>query len=203
MYHARKSLLFSNEKPWMKREGNLFDVTMGACDGAEVCELVGIFMLNKISEKYNKNDVDLYRDNGLAVFKNITGPESARIKKKLKKYGPEIIIESNKKAVHYLDVTFNLKDETYKPYHKPDNRITYINVQSNHQPNIIKQLPKTIEQRLFSNSSNETIFNEAALLYKAAAIGFTLVSMTVWWTPRITLLSYSAWCICPLVKGVH
>ena len=42
MHHARKSLLFSNEKPWMKREGNLFDVTMGAYNGAEVCELVVI-----------------------------------------------------------------------------------------------------------------------------------------------------------------
>ena len=31
---------------------------MGAYDDAEVCELVGIFMLNKISEKYNKNDVE-------------------------------------------------------------------------------------------------------------------------------------------------
>ena len=59
MYHARKSLLFSNEKPWMKRQGNLFDLTMGAYDGAEVCELVGIFILKKISEKYNKNDVAL------------------------------------------------------------------------------------------------------------------------------------------------
>ena len=59
MYHARKSLLFSNEKPWMKRQGNLFDLTMGAYDGAEVCELVGIFILKKISEKYNKNDVGL------------------------------------------------------------------------------------------------------------------------------------------------
>ena len=62
MYHARKSLLFSNEKPWMKREGNLFDVIMGAYDGAEVCELAGIFMLNKISEKYDKNDIGLYKD---------------------------------------------------------------------------------------------------------------------------------------------
>ena len=69
MYHARKSLLFCNEKPWMKREGKLFDVTMGPYDSAEVCELVGIFMLNKISEKYNKKDVGLYRDDGLAVFK--------------------------------------------------------------------------------------------------------------------------------------
>ena len=129
-----------------KREGNLFDVTMGAYDGAEVCELVGIFMLNKISEKYNKNDLGLYRDDGLAVFKNISGPEPERIKKNFqslfKKYGLGIIIECNKKVVDFLDITFNLKDGTYKSYHKPDNKITYINVQSNHLPNIIKQLQK-------------------------------------------------------------
>ena len=78
MYHARKSLLFSNEKPWMKRERNLFEVTMGAYDGADVCKLVGIFMLNKISKKYDKNDIGLSRDDGLAVFKNISGPKSER-----------------------------------------------------------------------------------------------------------------------------
>ena len=74
----------------------------------------------------------------------------------------------NKNAVDHLYVTFNLKDGTYKPYHKPDNQIAYINVQSNHPPNIIKQLPKTIEQRLSNNSSNEIIFNEAAPLYEKA-----------------------------------
>ena len=119
-------------------------------------------MLNKISEKYNKNDVGLYRDDGLVVFKNTSCPELKRIKKNLqslfKKYGLEIITECNKKLVDYLDVNFNHKDGTYKPFRKPDNKITYINVQSN-PPNIIKQLPKTIEQRLSNNSSNETVFN--------------------------------------------
>ena len=85
-----------------------------------------------------------------------------------KKYGLEIIIEYNKKVVDFLDVTLNFKDGTYKPYQKPDIKVSYINVQSNHPPNIIKQLPKTIEQRLSNNSSNETIFNEAAQLYEKA-----------------------------------
>ena len=67
----------------MKREGNLFDVTMGAYDGAEVCELVGIFMLNKISEKYNKNDLSVYRDHGLAVSKNIKWSRIGTYKKEL------------------------------------------------------------------------------------------------------------------------
>ena len=80
MYHDRKTLLFSNKNPWMKREGNLFDATVGAYDSAEVCELVGIFIINKISEKYDKNDIGLYRDDALAVFKNISGLESESIK---------------------------------------------------------------------------------------------------------------------------
>ena len=134
-YHARKSLFFSNETPWMKREGKLFDVTVGAYNDAEVCELVGIFRLNIISEKYNKNDIyGLYRDDDLAVFKNISGPESEHLKKKFqslfKKYGLEITIECIKKVVDYLEVFFILKDGTYKSYHKPDNKFFYINIQS-------------------------------------------------------------------------
>ena len=67
IYHARKSLLFNEGGTWMKKDG-LFDVTMGAYDSAEVCELVGTFLLDKISEKYDKSSVDLYRDDGLSVF---------------------------------------------------------------------------------------------------------------------------------------
>ena len=53
----------------MKEDG-LFDVTMGVYDGTEVCELVGTFLLDKISVKYDKNSIDLYCNNGLSVFKN-------------------------------------------------------------------------------------------------------------------------------------
>ena len=49
--HARKSLLFNEDHAWIKKNGGLFDVTMGAYDGAEVCELVGIYMLSLISER--------------------------------------------------------------------------------------------------------------------------------------------------------
>ena len=59
------------------------------------------------------------------------------------------------KIVNYLDVTFNLNDGTYRPYQKPDSIIQYIYVESNHPPNIIKQIPKTIEKRLSQLSSSE------------------------------------------------
>jgi hypothetical protein len=42
---ARKSQLFNNGKPWIKRDSSsLFDVTMGSYNGAEICELVGLFI---------------------------------------------------------------------------------------------------------------------------------------------------------------
>ena len=54
----------------MKKDG-LFDVTMGAYIGGEVCEL-GRFLLDKISVKYDIYSIRLYRNNGLSVFKNST-----------------------------------------------------------------------------------------------------------------------------------
>ena len=66
--HGRKSLLFDGSNTWIKKQGGLFDVLIGAYDGAEVCELVGTYMLN-VFKKYNKNDLGLYRDDGLAVLK--------------------------------------------------------------------------------------------------------------------------------------
>ena len=48
--HCRKTLLFNNNQPWQKKSGDPdFDVPMGCYDGAEVCELVGIYILNKLS----------------------------------------------------------------------------------------------------------------------------------------------------------
>ena len=46
--HARKLPLFDSTCVWVKNGGNpLFDVTMDSCDGAEVCELVGLYLLSK------------------------------------------------------------------------------------------------------------------------------------------------------------
>ena len=51
--HARKSLLFDGSFTWIKKQGGLFDVSMGAYDGAEVWELMGTYMLNALFKKYN------------------------------------------------------------------------------------------------------------------------------------------------------
>ena len=170
IYHSRKSLLFNQEQTWMKKGNDLFDVSMGAYDGAEVCELIGIFLLNLLGRQYDTKNIGLYRDDGLSIFKNRSGPQMEKIKKRLQKVfkdnGLNVIIECNMKIVNYLDVTFNLNDGTYRPYQKPDNIIQYIHVESNHPPNIIKQIPKTIEKRLSQLSSSEEIFNESAPFYE-------------------------------------
>ena len=60
-----KTLLFDKDEPWVKRgDSPMFDVTMGYYDGAEVCEMVGLFILNKISSTYPNDSIGLYRDDG-------------------------------------------------------------------------------------------------------------------------------------------
>ena len=48
--HARKSFLYNMEIPWYKKNTNLLDIVMAAYDGAEVCEIVGFFLLNKFAK---------------------------------------------------------------------------------------------------------------------------------------------------------
>ena len=111
---------------------------MGSYDGVEVCEVVG-----------NKHDFGLYRDDGLALLKNKSEPQSEQVKKNIQKifmeYGLDIIIQCNMKIVNYLDVTFNLNDGTYKPYTKPNNEIKYTHKDSNYPPSFIWQIPLSIE----------------------------------------------------------
>ena len=65
-------------------------------------------------------------------------------------------------------LTFDLNTGTFKPYHKPGNEINYVNVHSNHPPNVIKQIPLSIQNRLSNLSSNEEIFKQATPYYTAA-----------------------------------
>ena len=143
---------------------------MGAYDGAEVSELVGTFLLEKTSEICNKCDIGLYRDDGLAVFRNKSRTHLEKIKKKLqrlfKEYDLKIRAENNQKIVNYLDVTWNLKDGTFRPYHKPGDQMQYIHTESNHPPNIIKHKPASLEIRLSNLSSTATIFKESTTHYE-------------------------------------
>ena len=61
----------------------MFDVTMGSFDGAELCELVGLFLLNELSQIFDKDHVGLYRDDGLMLLKGTRGRLADQTRKKL------------------------------------------------------------------------------------------------------------------------
>ena len=55
--HFHKSLLFRNNEAWKKKQTeSCFDVAMQSFDGAEVCELVGIYILCFLAKLVNKED---------------------------------------------------------------------------------------------------------------------------------------------------
>ena len=115
---SRKTLLFHKDEPWVKKTGDEdFDVTMGCNDGAEICESVGIYMLSKLSNIMKRDDIGLYRDDGLGICENMSKTEIERLKKAIVKMfkdsGLSITIECNLKSVDFLDVTFDLINNTY------------------------------------------------------------------------------------------
>ena len=87
---------------------------MGSYDGAEICELVGLFILNHLGKTFGKENVGLYGDDGLAIIKNKSARLADKTRKELHKafeqFGLKITAESN------LDVTFDLSTGKYKPY---------------------------------------------------------------------------------------
>ena len=82
IYHSRKLLLFDKGNTWMKKGGDPL-CSSGAYDGAEVCELVGAFLLEKISKICNKSNIALYTDDGVSIFRNKSGTQLEKMKKKL------------------------------------------------------------------------------------------------------------------------
>ena len=55
----------------------------GSFDGAEVYELVGLYLLHHLSGILGKEAVGLYRDDGFAILRNTPGPNAERLKKQI------------------------------------------------------------------------------------------------------------------------
>ena len=55
---------------------------MGSYARAEVCELAGLFILNELSKKFDKDDIGLFRNDGLSVFKNYNGHKIVKFGKR-------------------------------------------------------------------------------------------------------------------------
>ena len=116
---------------------------MGSFDGTIICELVGLYILHISGEKYGKEIIGLYRDDG-----NIIGPKTHRITKNFinifkNNFHLNIVCNTNLKIANFLNVTLNLSRGKYQPYNKPGDTPLYINISSRHLSSIIKNLPES------------------------------------------------------------
>ena len=69
LYHARKNVLMDCDgNIWEKISNPDLDVFMGSMDGAEVAELIAIYMISRLMVKFNKSLFGIYRDDGLMVI---------------------------------------------------------------------------------------------------------------------------------------
>ena len=115
--------------------------------------------------------IGLYRDDGLSALK-LTDPEADDARKDMHKIfgecGIKVTVDPQLICTDFLDVNLHIQKGTYWPYRKPNNELLYINAKSNHPPSILKQIPKSIENRIQSLSYNREEFVKAMPEYHAA-----------------------------------
>ena len=143
---------------------------MSSYDGAELCELVRLYLLPKLNKYIKNQHLGLYKDDGLAIINSKSGPIMERIKKNIltifQNNGLKITTESNLLQTDFLDITLNSITGKYWPFHKPGDIRRNSNAKSNHHPNIKKQLLKMISLRLSKNSYSLQEFNKTIPEYQ-------------------------------------
>ena len=119
--------------------------------------------MNKLSNIIDIDSIGLHPDDGLGIFESLSGPQIEQKKnniiKVFKMCGLSVIVTTNITSVDFLDVMFNLKNESYQPFRNTNNEPKYIDISSHHPTQVLKQLPKSIEKRLSEISSSKEIFN--------------------------------------------
>ena len=170
---SSQTLSVNNKNPWLKKSGNEeFDVSMGCFDGAEVCELVGIYILHLLRTVMRNENIGLYCDDGLGILQNSSGPEIECKRKQtiqiFKSCGLNITVKTNLKTVDFLELCLDLIINTYQPYQKPNSETVYINKDSNNPLNILKDLPKAINKQITDISCNQDIFDGGKSTYEQA-----------------------------------
>ena len=174
--HSCETFLFHDGKPWVKKGGRgQFDVPMGSFNGAEICEMVGLYILNAMTKGpkpiFRKNEVGLYRDDGLGVIPErgcSTRDLNRRLKKLFIDMGLSITTDTGMKCTDFLDVKLDLNNGEFCPFRKPNDNPLYIDINSDHPPKIKKQLKNMIQKRLSTLSSSKAVFDREKTIYETA-----------------------------------
>ena len=142
--HCCKLLLYNNQELWRKKNTErYFDVKIASYDGADIYELVGIYLLFLLESIVDKNNTGLYRDDGLILLPNVNTQNMGRIRKTVvnifKAVGFKFEIKANLNIVDFLNVTLYLANGAYQRYKKPNGFLLYVNTSSNRPTQVIKQ----------------------------------------------------------------
>ena len=88
VFHSRKSLLYHYDNPWVEKDTSVeFDVTMGSYDSDEVCEIVGLFMLDMLSKLFEKKLLSIYTETMVYQFlETITAIRAIKFEKISRNY---------------------------------------------------------------------------------------------------------------------
>ena len=70
--------------------------------------------------------------------------------------------------MNFLNITLDLRNNTYEPCRKPDNHPAYINKNSNHSKTNLRKLPKLISKGLSDLPSSKEIFQKVTPIYYEA-----------------------------------
>ena len=168
---TKKSVLIMNGEFWTKKGDANFDVAQGAFDSAEVCDIVGLFLLSELEELNLEASIGKFRDDGLCASSG-TANQNEQLKQEIsevyRKHSLSITTNANQNVVQFLDVEFNLNLGTYKPYIKENDVPLYVNKNSNHPPSILKNIPASVNKRISALSSEEKIFESVSEKYENA-----------------------------------
>ena len=154
--HARKSILVDGSETWIKKGEDLFDVTKGAFDGAEICDIVGLYLLSQLT--HLPINGGLYRDDALfacnlppkQVHKTIENIIAIFASNNL-----QLKAKCNTTVANFLDVTFDLSSGNNMPYRKPGTPVEYLHIDSNHPRHVTKNTVAEVNKWLSALSSTK------------------------------------------------
>ena len=142
---------------------------MGSYAGAEICELVGLYILQKLRD--NNIEAITYRDDAAVIdykMPRANQQQVSKIQQIFREVDLSITIKANLSVLDFLDVTLDLTKSEYRPYHKPNNQPIYVHKDSNHPASVIKQIPLTVQRRISDLSSNKEVFDREKAFFEDA-----------------------------------
>ena len=117
MHSCLSILTDDNGSNWIKKDDHMFDVTMGSYMGAEVCDLVGLLLLQHLQKVLTPGSYGIYCEDGLAVLNKASSSKQQRISKKIREkfntHGFKIVIEKGLFETDFLDISVSLREATY------------------------------------------------------------------------------------------